>query len=182
MKDSEYKVYAHIGDNKVTHEVSIVDENYLPLCFYLQAYLDTSYGTKFNTKHTKSKMLLFSYRYFSNRKIDIVNRIKSLTLFTNGEIDDFLTACLYYERFDFQKNIVSFGTGKISDKQIDRLIYENSINIDRVSIDTTKTRINEFIKYLNYLYDIHYLQLGNRNKLSGNFNLLINKLNKHRSL
>ncbi|WP_175577625.1 site-specific integrase [Photobacterium proteolyticum] len=139
-------------------DVCIVDESYLPACFFLSNYMETAFADRaFSTRYTYAKTLLFIYRYFTDQSIDLVERVESGKFLTAEEYDDFKRHCKYKVEADFENdksNVVSFE--RFSDKQLDNLIHASQSTESRASAFTIKERLRLFFGYIEDLYNVFH--------------------------
>ena len=152
----DYSVVIHKGlENKSA--VSIVDDNWLPACFFLSNHLRTTFAERaFNTQLAYGKILLFIFRYFTTKSIDLPERVASGQFFTAEEYDDFKRHCKYKVETELEEesNVVSLA--RFSGKQIDNLIHATQSTESRVAANTVKMRLTRFIGYIQYLYETYH--------------------------
>ncbi|EGQ7796078.1 MULTISPECIES: site-specific integrase [Vibrio] len=138
-------------------DVAIVDSDYLPDCFFINNHISTSFADLAEqTKYTYAKHLLFSYRYFNSKAIDLPERASMGTFLTREEYEDFKTHCKYRVESDFDDscNVASFS--RFSDKQLDNWIYATQSSSERVGAYTLKERLRLFLGYMQYLYKTYH--------------------------
>lgn len=151
-------------------DVSIADENMLPACFFLSNHLETSYADHaFNTRHTYAKVLLFIFRYFTTKSIDLPERVESGMFFTADEYDAFTRHCKYKVETDFKddSNVVSFE--RFSGKQLDNFIHASQSTESRAAAKTIKLRLRLFFGYIEYLYNVYHFANNPPEFVSKNF-------------
>ncbi|MFT6986468.1 MAG: integrase [Psychromonas sp.] len=134
-------------------DVCIVDENYLPACFFLSSHMKTSFSNNaFNTRLTYGKIFLFIHRYFIYESIDLVKRVELGEFLTAVEYDKFKRHCTFKvdATIDNDDSIVSFE--RFSNKQLDNLVHSTQNTVSKTSSATIKLRLIQFLRYIEYLY------------------------------
>ena len=151
----DYFVVVHTNREN-NSDVSIVDDDMLPACFFLSNHMCSSFADlSFNTRLTYAKVLLFVFRYFAVKSIDLPVRVESGEFLTREEYDEFKRYCKYKEEAEIEdQKVVSFA--RFSDKRLDNLIYATQSTESKVSANTVKMRLRQFIDYISYLYNIFH--------------------------
>uniref|UniRef100_UPI001F33B4D5 site-specific integrase n=1 Tax=Vibrio sp. V23_P3S9T160 TaxID=1938675 RepID=UPI001F33B4D5 len=101
---------------------------------------------------TYAKILLFIYRYFCSKNIDLAQRVSDGKYLSKEEYSDFKRNCMFKSDLNSDdNNVVSFAY--YSDKQLSNLIHSTKNTEARVSANTAKLRLKQFITYVEYLYN-----------------------------
>ncbi|WP_163922690.1 site-specific integrase [Photobacterium sp. Alg240-V54] len=156
----EYCISKYLDSTTGRYEIMIVDNlcNVIPTCFYLNSHLHHSYGDKTNaTRETYAYILMFIYRYFQAKNINIVNRVSSGLFLTNSEIDDFAFHCKRLVDKDQNSgsgNILNLAS--FSDKKIDNLMQATAHTENTASSHTRRLRLKLFLRYVQFLTKYHH--------------------------
>lgn len=137
-------------------DITIVDDSHIPLCFYLSNFMDKDISQVLNTKKTYANHLLFIYRYFQSKQIDIPSRVIEGKFFTTKEYNDFRRHCTF-KGADWMKessNISSFQ--RFNDKQLDKVMYASTVADETVASSTIRLRLSLFKQYVENLYNKYH--------------------------
>ena len=157
-------------------DIAVVDEYHIPICPYLTNYLDGSIKQVINTKRAYASQLLFIYRYFNSKKIDIPTRIRNGEYFTGKEYEEFKRYCSYknYEWMKEEANISSFK--RFSDKQLDKMIHASSSSNELVTASTLKLRLYLFANFIEYLHNQHHFTAKPDSQVQYKYSTLIRQI------
>lgn len=161
-------------------DISIVDENFIPLCPFLTTFLE-HYKT-LNTKKSYANQLLFIHRYFVTKSIDLPSRIRDGRYLTIEEYEGLHRHC-HYKKSEWMGNggnVSSFT--QFRDKQLDKLIHASRAADDKVINNTVKIRLTLLIEYIEHLHYMHHFSCNPGSEAQHKFDLLIHKAKKDRKL
>lgn len=153
-------------------DINIVDDFYIPLCIYLSNFLESNISQVLNTKKAYANHLLFIYRYFQNKRIDIPSRAMEGKYFTSKEYDDFRRHC-NFKNADWMKessNISSFQ--RFNDKLLDKMIFAANVADETVASSTIKLRLRLFKQYVEYLHNLHHFSAQSDSDVQYRFDIL----------
>lgn len=131
----------------------IVRDRFIPVCLYLNNHVHSSFGgLAANTYESYARQLMFVYKYFTGRKIDLVERVATGEFFTTIEIDAFHRHCKH--KVEGDKGITNVV--QLTDKRLSNAIHATQHSESKSSSFTFKMRLYRFLGYIRYLYlNIH---------------------------
>lgn len=172
----KYDLLIHKGFDK-KDIVTVIDENYFPACFFLDGHMGCTFSSKaFSTRLSYGKTLLFIYRYFTAKSIELPDCVSTGRFLDKSEYDDFKRYCSYKVIHELEQtnSVISFE--KMSHKQLSNLINNTKASEDKVSSNTIKQRLMRFKGYIEYLYNCFHLANNPPAQLShsyANFNKML---------
>lgn len=161
-------------------DIAIVDEFHIPICPYLTNYLDEHVKQVINTKKAYAYQLLFIYRYFNSKQIDLPKRVREGEYLSNKEYENFKRHCSYRdaEWMKVDSNVSSFKI--FNDKMLDKMIHSSMASDELVSSNTIKLRLSLFKSFLSYLHNLHHFTASSGSPPQYKYNLLIEALENYR--
>ncbi|MGR5093876.1 tyrosine-type recombinase/integrase [Vibrio maritimus] len=159
-------------------DIGIVDDNYIPICPFLVAYLDTF--TTLNTKKSYANQLLFIHRYLQKESIYLPHRVLNGEYLTIEEYDKLLRHCKFKRSsfLDNESNVSSFT--RFKGKRLDKLIYGTKLSNEKVNNSTFKLRLTLLIEYIGHLHYLHYTDSNFDTRTQKSFETLIEKIKRDR--
>ncbi|MBL4833766.1 MAG: site-specific integrase [Pseudomonas sp.] len=147
--------------------VSIVDEVDCPIDPYVSCYLNGPMSAKAaNTRARYANELLFVIQYFSNRRIDLPERVSSGTFISHKEYMQFYDQCSLTKDADHE----SFGAKftDVNDKRLRNLLAANQRGMAKVASETLQGRVRRLRDFLVWLFeqfhDLHAVDETTRKK------------------
>ena len=145
----------HLGRYNKETFIDIVDDYYCPISPWVSVYsTNILSGYSVDTRLQYVKQLKSVIAYFSDKGIDIVERVATGEFFLRTELDAFFNHCQINEVGD-KSNIFNISTS--SDKAIDTAIHSSHVAGSKVNASTARGKITRFQAFVSFLYDsLHY--------------------------
>lgn len=155
--------------------VSIVDEADCPIDPYVSCYLNGALSAKSaNTRFRYANELLFVLQYFSEKNIDLPERVASGIFISQMEYMQFYDRCCLSKGSGDEGINIRFLD--INDKHLRNIIVANEKGMAKVASETLQGRIRRLRQFLLWLFDeFHEVQDADE-KTKNKFNELIAKI------
>lgn len=141
------KVITYKSNGKTRYSIS--DDKYIPLHPIITYYLQVELGGKSsNTLERKSYELLFIFKYFKKRGIDLIQSIEELKFISEDEISIFAKACKL-KALITDKEVVTTIFTQVS---LRNLMARNQPTDNIVEEGTAKGRFDTFIHFVKFVF------------------------------
>jgi len=174
MKVKRYLVNTGNGTNST--QISIVDDNWIPISPYISNYLRSCSSGQPNTraKHAEDLHFLLTFLNAQNKGIgiDIISRAESGDFLDRKEVNKFVEAA------NKRKSSIGKTTQKknFTNKSLQNAIHSSQVGKERVSAGTTLARLRVAIKFITFLFEEIHGKYYASKETSANFNQVIDIL------
>ena len=129
---------------------SIANDSYLPIHHLVSYYLQVELGDRScNTIERKAYELLFFFKYFQKRKIDLIESIEGFNFLSEEEISVFAKSCKLKTKVVEQEDVTTI----VTQVSLRNLMARNQPTQNIVEEGTAKGRFDTFIHFYKFVFN-----------------------------